>query len=194
MDKFLDNIGDTISKWTGYAAIRVPLDRGTPPNEFTIDIPGYRQIDSYSCGAVAGAMVLKYFHPNKRFEDFYGDVDPCREYGTSTGKLTKALRSNGITVSERKDLNFNSLCQEIAVGHPIITCICTKKSDTYHWITIYGYGRKPNQVFAAGNGIPLLQGQRYSWWKFKNLWSPSGHGLVCKFRRNGKKSAPVVRR
>ena len=43
-------IGDWLTDWTGYAAIPVRLERASRPREITLPLPGYMQLNSYSCG------------------------------------------------------------------------------------------------------------------------------------------------
>ena len=67
---------DEASERTGWVAIRVPLQRANDDREVTLEVPGYRQINSYACGAVAAAMVVKYFRPRVSFARIYDAVDP----------------------------------------------------------------------------------------------------------------------
>ena len=41
------------------------------PGEHKLAVPGYAQLDGYSCGATAGWAVLKTFHPKASFRSFY---------------------------------------------------------------------------------------------------------------------------
>ena len=70
ISKLFSKAGDTISDWTGYAATRVPLSRASGPDEVTLDLPGYAQLDSHGCGVVAGVMALKHFKPRASFSAF----------------------------------------------------------------------------------------------------------------------------
>jgi hypothetical protein len=54
-------IGDQLTDWTGLAAVRIPLQQGSHPREVTLDLPGYMQTNSYSCGAITAAMIIRYF-------------------------------------------------------------------------------------------------------------------------------------
>src|SRR6185295_7778849 len=42
-------------------------------------------------------------------------------------------------------------------GFPIIGVIENPGSEAAHWIVIYGYGRKPDRLFLATNGIPIFK-------------------------------------
>ena len=76
LKQLLANAGDVLSDWTGYAATRVPLRRASGPNEVTLELPGYCQLDSYCCGVVAGVMALKQFKPRASFTAFHERVQP----------------------------------------------------------------------------------------------------------------------
>src|SRR5689334_20186892 len=80
-------IGDRITDWTGYAAIRMSLEKASRPGERTLDLPGYVQINSYCCGAVTAAMVVRYFLPNMPFGRIYGAVNPSPDYGAGPDRV-----------------------------------------------------------------------------------------------------------
>ena len=178
--------GDMFSELTGYAATRVPLARATAPNEVTLDLPGYGQLDSYSCGVVAGVMALKQFKPAASFSAFYARVDPHPVWGTSTAKLVRALRHHGLRVRERDDLGFASLCRAIDAGSPVLVCVHNPGTDCAHWVVVYGYGRRPSRMFLATNGLPFLDRNVVPFGEFTRLWCPPGNGLVCAAPRRRK--------
>ena len=67
---------DALSDWTGCVATRVPLRRASGPDEVTLDLPGYAQLDAYGCGAIAGIMARKHFKPRAGFNAFYARASP----------------------------------------------------------------------------------------------------------------------
>lgn len=168
-----------ISNFTGYAALRLPLQRSRHDGELTLDVPGYQQLDDFSCGAVAAAMVVKCLRPQMSFERTYAAVDPCPENGTSTTRVLQGLRSLGIRVSRKTKLSFNDIGAALEAGRPIMVCVTTDDEETDHWVVIYGYGRRPNLVFVAGQGAPFLWGHRVDWPTFRRRWAPQGEGIVC---------------
>jgi len=170
---------DVLSDLTGYAAVRVPLQKASRPGEVTLDLTGYRQIDSYSCGAVASAMVVKFFRPQVSFERIHGAVDPCQEIGASTVRVTRALRSLGIGVKRRTKLTFDDICNALDTGNPVMVCVTTSDPYTNHWVVIYGYGRRPKLLFVAGQGLHFIARQRVKWPDFRQQWASPGEGLVC---------------
>ena len=175
---------DAFSALTGYAATRVPLQRASGPGEFTLDLPGYRQIDSFSCGAVAAAMAAKFLRPRLSFQRVYDLVSPCSQTGAGMTRVIRALRSLEIRVSHHTNLGFPAICNVIRGGSPVLVCIKTREPQIIHWVTIYGFGRKPGVLFVAGQGMPFVGRQRIAWKHFIRLWTPVGTGLVCRRKKS----------
>jgi hypothetical protein len=175
---------DDFAEKTGCRVIPDILAHPHCQNVCTLDMPGYRQLESYTCGFVAGLMVLHTFHPEKSIKRFFNVVASDTEYGTQPHRLVKSLRACGVGVSERGDLNFAAICDMIEEGFPIITLVRTGSPDVVHWVVIYGYGTKPNRVFIAGDGLPLvghLLGHKQALWPefARKKWAEKGFGLVC---------------
>lgn len=175
----LKDLGAAVIERTGYAAVRVPLQKASRPREVTLDLPGYWQIDSYSCGGIAAAMVVQCLRPQVSFRRVHGAVAPLPDTGAGTRRVLRALRSLGLVVAARTDLTFDTLCEVIDAGCPVMVCVTTADPSIDHWVVIYGYGRRPNLVFVAGQGLPFLARHRTPWREFRYEWSPPGLGLVC---------------
>lgn len=94
--------------------------------------------------------------------------------------MIRALRALGFRVSYQTDLTFHEICRIIQNGSPVLVCIKTGQPDVIHWVTLYGYGRKPNVLFVGGQGIPFVGRQRVAWKHFARLWIPAGVGLICR--------------
>ena len=152
-----------------------PPDR----NVTTLKLPGYYQSQGHTCGFVAGLMILHYFRPGFPVERFYERIRPHTDRGVSPQRLIDSLRFYGVRVGRRTDLDFGGIVAAIDAGRPIAVVVRTRNIDVHHWIVIYGYGRKPNRVFVAGES--LFGSQRvYSFGVFKtHFWEPQGFGLVC---------------
>ena len=183
---------DEASERTGWVAVRVPLQRAANDREVTLEVPGYRQINSYACGAVAAAMVVKYFRPRVSFARIYDAVDPTQQFGAGTTRVMRALRSLGVGVSRKTDLTFADICAAIDADQPVIVCVKTGDPGVDHWVVIYGYGRRPNLVFVAGQGLHFFARQRTAWPKFRKVWSPRGEGLIC-WKAKARKPRPSPR-
>lgn len=170
---------DKFSEMTGICVIRDRLSHPGSPDVVTLAIPGYLQVESYTCGFVAGLMVLHAFRPKASIDRFYHAVKPTSRHGASTRKIVNALRRSGVGVSIRNDLDFAGIREQIDSGFPIISCVHTDDPDVDHWVVIYGYGIKPNRVFIAANGLPYLSRREYSFAEYSNIASPRHFGLVC---------------
>ncbi len=179
LTKLFTSVLDAVSDWTDCVATRVPLRRACGPDEVTLDLPGYVQLDSYGCGVVAGVMALKHFKPRASCSAFYTRVNPHPEHGTPTSRLIGALQRSGLCVTERLGLTFADLCAAIDAGNPVIVVIQNPGTDAAHWITVYGYGLKPDRVFLATNGFPFVATNVFPLRQFARIWSPHGNGLLC---------------
>ena len=165
--------------WTGYAAIRISLEQATGPREVTLDLPGYMQINSYSCGAITAAMIVRYFRPDMSFARVYGAINPDCEDGANTGQVVRGLRSCGLRVGLRTKLRFHEIRKSIDQGKPVMVVIHNPGSASNHWVTLYGYSVRPDRVFLATNGPPWCNSNRIARSHFERLWKPSGNGLIC---------------
>ncbi|MBX3739974.1 MAG: hypothetical protein KF712_03205 [Akkermansiaceae bacterium] len=172
-------ICDSFAERTGICVLRDRLGHPISDDVVTLDITGYRQIESYTCGFVAGLMVLHTFRPEANIDRFFKAVRPTQKYGASARKVVNALRNFRIGVSIREDLDFSGIRKQIDNGFPIITCVHTDDPHIDHWVVIYGYGTKPNRVFIAANGLPYLARREYSFAEYSKLASPRRFGLVC---------------
>lgn len=170
---------DGFAERTGICVIRDRLNHPGSPDVVTLDISGYRQLESFTCGFVAGLMVLHTYRPTASIDRFYRAVNPTRLYGASTRKVADALRKSGIGVSIRHNLDFAEIRRQIDSGFPIITCIKTASPLVDHWVVIYGYGRNSDRVFLAGNGIPYFARREILWRDFAKKTRPKNFGLVC---------------
>jgi hypothetical protein len=157
-------------------SVRIPY-ADEEEQEVTLDVPGYRQVDAFGCGFVAGLMVLHTFKPRASIDRFYKRVAPTGRWGASAPKIVRALRHSGIAARARQTLGFEQVCSEIDAGHPVITLLKTRKADTEHWVVVYGYGLRPKRLFVAGNGYVL--NRPIAWADFRRRSATPGYGLVC---------------
>jgi len=172
-------VGDRVTDLTGLVALPVPIEQAQGPREVTLDLPGYIQTNSYSCGAMSAAMVVHRFRPRMGFGRIYNAVDPSPKFGAEPLQVAQALRSCGLRVSHRKKLSFARLCRAIDRGRPIVALIHNHGSEDDHWVVVYGYGRRPDRLFIAVNGVPWFNRNRIARSRFERIWKPPGNGLVC---------------
>ena len=87
MKVLLQKAFNLFSDATGIALVGDSLTHARDEDETTLDVPGYRQTHTYTCGFVAGLMVLHTFKPGSSIDRFFKRVDPDEEMGTSTTRL-----------------------------------------------------------------------------------------------------------
>lgn len=171
---------DWISGKTGIVMVEDWLKHPGTPDVITLNLPGYRQTTSFSCGATVAAIVVHFFHPRRSINRLYQLVQPDTETGTSTAQLKRALQKSGIAVQERDDLKWADIRRAIENGRPVIVSVVTRKPEVRHWCVVYGIGSKPNRVFLAGHGVPWVGKKEFTYYEFRAaMWEPAGFGLIC---------------
>jgi hypothetical protein len=163
------------------AMIADPLEHPEDEGVVTLDMPGYRQTQSYTCGYVAGMVVLHYFKPRASEDRFWDRCDPDTHGFVSETRLAAALRASGIRVGTRSRFSFSDIKTAIDAGKPIITTV----EEGAHWFVIYGYRARPQKVFVA-NGSPrqlaLAQDKEWSWAELVREQGDIRGGLICSSR------------
>ena len=125
-------------------------------------------------------MVVHYFTPSVPQAKVFALAGADHRLGTSVRKVVGTLRGCGIRVSQRDALGFADIVDAIDRGRPILMVVNTDDPDISHWVVCYGYGRRPNRIYLAPNGLPFLSRKEYVWGMFKqHLWTEPGSGLVC---------------
>lgn len=161
-----------------------------PCGAVTLGLGGRCQTQPHTCGAVAGLTVLRHFKPGISADSFFRSVNPTEEDGAGEGKLVRALRSYGLRVQVRRAMAFADIAAAIDLNRPVLVAVKTSDPSVDHWVAVYGYGVRPNRVFLAGTGLPLVSRKEYGWGEFRRMWSGSGEGLVC--GRRGSKRAKAA--
>lgn len=173
---------DNIPRALGLRVVPDLLPERQRANELKLPVRGYSQLDSYSCGVAAGWSVLRYFDPGADFKKFDEACSPHPEWGTSTRRLSAALRKHGLRVYCLGDLDFDAIKAFLEGGFPIITTIRERdwEENVHHWSVIYGVGSKPRRMHVIGRtGAPGFAKMELAWRSFKTIWSGKGEGLVC---------------
>lgn len=147
--------------------IRASLVHPDPQEGESLAIAGYSQLDSYSCGAVAGWTILKALQPKATFKEFYLRCSPSPQFGLADGPLVKALRASGVGVStKRNGMTFEQIKEAIGDGFPVLTIVDRPGTETAHWVVIYGCAQKrPGRqqfVYVANNNFMGIQNERNS--------------------------------
>ena len=184
MNETMTALLDIAAAITGVRAVPDILHHPSDPSVETLKIPGRFQTQAYTCGFVAGLMILRHFRPSASAARFYADVAPDPATGTSNRRLMLALRKHGIAVTCKIDLDFEGVAAAVAKGSPMAVLVRTGVRRQFHWVVVYGVGRMPRRVYVAANGLPLLSQKEYSWREFRvSLWAPAGFALVCSKRK-----------
>lgn len=176
--------------------IRIIRDLFPPPkpgrHEVRLAMAGHCQADDYSCGVSAGWSALRFLNPAARLARFDRECAADPETGTSTTRLRRALRLQGVSAT-RKPLTFAMLESLLRAGHPILTSI-HRRDDVWHWVTIYGVATKPRRVFFIGRVLPGFSRTWLPWAEFLRIHG-SSVPLVARFvgnktrRRSSRKTA-----
>jgi len=176
--KLINQTVNWVADQTGIRVIGDSLPHPREPSVQTLRIPGYVQLQPHTCGYVAGLMILHYFRPDYPAERFYQLIRPHQRWGVSRSRLVDTLRLCGLHSTWHRDLDFGKITKAIDQNRPIAMVVRTQTAK--HWVVVYGYGRKPNRLFVAANGLPLLSRKLYPYSFFRtHYWAEPGSGLVC---------------
>ncbi len=168
---------DRIFAALGIEQYRTWTDFAADDDEVTLAIPGYRQTRSFTCGYVAALSVARMFRPKVSAAKLYRLIQPDERWGTDTPALRRGLSECGVGSSVRQDLTFAKIQASIFAGFPIVALTKTTLPGTWHWVVIYGVGRRPNRVFVSG--YHLLRSTVFRWSEFRAKWADPGFGIVC---------------
>lgn len=170
---------DYLSGLTGVHVMESNLPSARNDNEVTLDVRGFRQTDTYSCGASAGFSVVSTFHPEVDFDDFYEVLRPKPGAGVNAQNLCRALRRFKVGFKTREYMSFEQIAKSIDDGFPIIVGRLTEHGED-HWSVVYGYGREPKSVFLiCRSGNPLLPA-KMDWDSFRSSFrAVRGPAIQC---------------
>jgi len=179
MNPVIATVVNWLADTTGIRVLPCRLLHPPDRNVVTLKVPGYSQSQHHTCGFVAGLMILHYFRPGFPVERFYERIRAHKSLGVSRQRLIDSLRLYGLRVSRRTDLDFEGIVEAIEAGRPIAVVLRTRNVDIHHWVVLYGYGRKPNRVFVAGE-LPFQTQRVYTYGLFRtHFWETPGFGVVC---------------
>lgn len=179
----INELWNAFAKSTKLGPISLPevLSPKPPRSEegCCLEVPHAQQIDSFSCGVVAGWTVLKAIYADSDqsdFKAFYEKCNPTPVYGTPTEALASALKTFRIGISIKSAApSFLEIKRQIDSGFPIIACIDRPGKGYLHWVTVYGYrelsGKR--EVYLRNNKWnPTLDYE-----EFRKLYRPEH--LIC---------------
>jgi len=157
IDKIIEEIDRKKPVWT-----RIAPDPLLPcPDEdkgACLDLRSWTQWDGFSCGAVAGWIVVNTYHPKASWREFYEHCAPSPGRGLTDSRLIASMRAFGVGIGIRKaPLSFAQIKKNIGIGYPLITTIDCPGEDVAHWVVIYGYSEeskgKNQKVYLANNSF-----------------------------------------
>lgn len=159
-----------------------PFTRPGDPDVRTLEIPGYRQTRTYTCGFATTMMVMHYFGATVPGHELFQRLGTGRD-GTRQNAIVRELRGSGLRVNVRYDVDFARIAREIDRDKLIISYL----ADLEHWIVIYGYGGGPERVYVAD---PRAQQP------CEHLWQSYGprlndFGMICSAAQPRRKEQPV---
>ncbi len=140
----------------------------------TLDLPGYRQVRSYTCGYAVALMVVRFFRPDAPARELFERLGTGRD-GTRQTAIVRELRASGLGANVRYDMDFERYCAAFDAGKPVIGY----HHGIEHWVALYGYARDPEDLlFVADSraGVPSVY--RYG----DYAAHLRGFGIVCSDR------------
>jgi len=117
------------------------------PGDVILNVPVYRQAETFSCGFVAALMVVHCFYPRRSPSRLYNLVDPSIQWGTSTSRFINALRASSIGVRKLHKPKFEDVKRSIYDGYPVVTSV--RRKGIEHWIVVIGVRRGGKLVLAG---------------------------------------------
>lgn len=177
---FIAQLRDDLLDGKGYEMFRQPLPGANKSGE-ALQVPGYFQTGTFTCGYIAGMNVVHTFHPDYPKGKFRQKLRMKSNTGADIWPLVRALRSSGIGVSVRRTMAFEEITTAISDGYPVILLIKTDEDNVSHWVVVYGYQREPEAVLLAGKGIGILKQNIIPRETFENIWYTEENlaSLVC---------------
>ncbi len=112
----------------------------------TLEVSGFRQVRSYTCGYAVTATVLDYFGEYIPAAQLFRRLGTGRD-GTRQNAIVRELRSQGIRASVRYDVGFDRVCHEVDRDKLIISYL----ADAEHWVVVYGYGEESRSRLRRGS-------------------------------------------
>ena len=110
----------------------------------TLEVSGFRQVRSYTCGYAATALVLDFFGEYVPAAQLFRRLGTGRD-GTRQNAIVREIRAQGIAASVRYDVGFERICNEIDRDKLVVSYL----ADAEHWVVLYGYSRQPDRVYVA---------------------------------------------
>lgn len=154
-------------------------------------VPGYHQLDTFSCGAAAVATVVCAYAgilDRDSWTTILEGTRPCPVEGTPTRRVTGTLRSLGLKVTVGYRLSRPLVTSAIRRGDLLITTLRMPGQDasSTHWVVIAGISPGDDSVCVLNNtGLPLFSRRWVPWQRLREARDPR-ESVLCV--RTGLKS------
>ena len=100
----------------------------------SVDLVGYKQWSSFTCGFASVAMVLSHFRPEVDLVKLYEELGTTEE-GTGQTAIVNTLRNYGLSVSIKPKTYLDDI--KLAIDNEKLLIIYDNVED--HWMVVYGY-------------------------------------------------------
>ena len=135
----LKNIADTAYRWHGKGLFKV-----TPvTNAHTLPLKAaYLQMNSWACGASAGATLIRYFRPELNPDEIYDSINPTLEHGTPEASIVRVAKHHGVKMKSMDPRSgLQGIRYHLDKGRPVLAVWEAMAFDCEHYIVIYGESR-----------------------------------------------------
>lgn len=172
MKTLLERLVDWLVQRLGFWYIPDRLQKGPG----ILRMKGLTQVGTYTCGYVAGAMVVRFLKgvlPGQFIRTF-SDIE-----GLMIPDMRKGLRHWGVSCT-RKPIAYRNAVRSLQKGKPLLAFL--NKGTHLHWVVIYGFSQNPAALLVAGDSgyFPFWRRpQRRLWRNLQRRLDRETGFLVC---------------
>ena len=145
-----------MSDLTGYAAVRVPLQKASRPGEVTLDLhrlPAGRHL-RLRRGGVGHGREVPASAGELRAHPRGGGSLPGNRGGNDAGHAGLALAAIG--VSRKTHLTFDDICDAIDAGRPVMVCVKTNDQGQNTGSSSTATAAGPTSCSSPGKGCHFI--------------------------------------
>jgi hypothetical protein len=143
-----------------------------------LPVPGYLQLDTFSCGFVSGLAVVHYFRPDVDPAAFAASIRPSPVDGVNELQLIHALQPFGVRVLQHREPDFATFDLHLRWGRPVIVPLRGRWFGCGHWAVVYGAARPGRRLYLVNDGVQsFFGGVRVS--EIIDRWDGCADALIC---------------
>ena len=135
----------------------------------SLQIPGKKQLEDYTCGFACVAMVLEYFISNEVSKERLYEQLGTTPDGTSEGQIVQCLRHYDISVKQKTAMETYHIKK--AIDNNKLLIVYSHSLD--HWSVVCGY-RRYKVIVADPQEDKYIE---MSWQEFKHCYT--GYNIIC---------------